>query len=201
MANPIYSSHSYEDYNVHVFIPSLSAWWYLILQWPLLYRRPQILQKIFLSNTLQRSQASPLRVHASALWRMMSLINVLQVLILTCLGMIWLLSKNRSAKYVLFALCILSATVLMSLLAFNNVRRCGNSQQCWRCIVRFRSLHFPRGAYHCSLFSKTIRVHSGVTLIRPQYAGSCRCYWHGVWKPLLFLCTLQLLYDNWRIRT
>ena len=88
----------------------------------------------------------------------MSLINVLQVLIFTYLGIIWLLSKNRSAKYVLFALFILSTTVLVSLLAFNNVPRNGNSQQCWRCIVRFRSLHFRRGVCYCSLFSKTIIV-------------------------------------------
>jgi hypothetical protein len=163
MTNPIQSSHSYEGYNVHVFIPCLSAWWYLILQRPLLYKGPQILQTIFLSDTLQRSQVSPLRIHASALYRMMSLINVLQVFISTYLGMIWLLSKDKSAKYALFVLFILSSTVLMSLLSFNNVPRYGNSQQCWRCIVRFRSLQFPLGAHRYSLFSKTIAVPIGVT--------------------------------------
>jgi len=55
VANAIRSSHSYDGYNVHIIIPSLSAWWYLILQWPLLCRGPQILQTIFLSDTLQRS--------------------------------------------------------------------------------------------------------------------------------------------------
>jgi len=123
--------------------------------------------KRFSSQILFSAQVSSLRVHASALYRLMSLINVLQVLILT-----WLLGKNRIAKYALFALFILSTTVLMSLLAFNNVPRYRNSQQCWRCIVRFCSLHFPCGAYHCSLSSKKITVPLGVTLIRPQYVGS-----------------------------